>query len=66
MLQLLLLLLLQVVSCCLSLLTATHDRSKLPASQVLLLMAQQPQLVPRLAPAQPVLLDLLSGSGGWV
>eukprot|EP00775_Hariotina_reticulata_P001543 gene1543-1882_t len=47
----------RVVSSCLGLLTGGHDRSKLPASQVLLLMAQQPQLVPRLAAAQPALLE---------
>lgn len=54
---------LQVIQSCLSVLQGGHDRSKLPAAQVLVALSEQPALVPRLDPVMPTLLKLLSGSG---
>jgi hypothetical protein len=54
---------LQVVSACLGLLRGSHDRSRLPAAQLLLLLSKQPALVPRLEPCCSTLLALLADSG---
>jgi hypothetical protein len=54
---------LQVVSACLGLLRGCHDRSRLPAAQLLLLLSRQPALVPRLEPCLNTLLALLAESG---
>ncbi|KAF6262404.1 hypothetical protein COO60DRAFT_624366 [Scenedesmus sp. NREL 46B-D3] len=54
----------KVVSACLGLLRGRHDRSRLPAAQLLLLLSRQPALVPRLEPCLATLLALLAESGG--
>lgn len=53
----------QVVSACLGLLHGSHDRSRLPAAQLLLVLASQPGLVPRLEPCLATLLTLLADAG---
>jgi hypothetical protein len=55
---------LQLVAVCVDLLTGPHDRSRLPAVQLLLVLSRQPLQVPRLAPALPALLSLLADAGG--
>jgi hypothetical protein len=52
-----------VVSACLGLLRGCHDRSRVPAAQLLLLLSRQPALVPRLEPCLNTLLALLAESG---
>jgi hypothetical protein len=49
----------------LGLLRGCHDRSRLPAAQLLLLLSRQPALVPRLEPCLKTLLALLAESGAW-
>lgn len=53
----------QVVYACIGILQGNHDRSRLPAAQLLLTMSTQPALVPKLEPVLPMLLQLLVGSG---
>uniref|UniRef100_A0A383WL29 Uncharacterized protein n=1 Tax=Tetradesmus obliquus TaxID=3088 RepID=A0A383WL29_TETOB len=54
----------KVVAACLGLLRGCHDRSRLPAAQLLLLLSRQPALVPRLEPCLSTLLALLAEAGG--
>ncbi|KAF8057627.1 Glo1 [Scenedesmus sp. PABB004] len=54
----------RLAACCLALLRGRHDRSRLPACQLLLALSRQPACVARLAPCLPVLLELLAGGAG--
>lgn len=54
----------QLVSSCVSLLLGGHDRTRLPATQLLAALSRDPALVPRLQPALGALAGLLSSTGG--
>lgn len=54
---------LQVIAVCLSILQGRHDRSRLPAAQLLLALSARPALVPRLEPVLPTLLQVLADAG---